>query len=158
VARELTNRETAIFRDLKLLVGYRHAGYRTDAKVNNHWWLRPLHPAAIQPPAIQPLAIPPAAPQQQQIINISDSDDDEQPPEREQPPARPPPPPPPPENLNDAIIILARNKRSPRGNHNISWQEVHRLFTMRYPEVNTTCHQLRNRVMNLQKKNPDSIE
>jgi hypothetical protein len=48
MARELTNTEKAIFGDLKLLLGYRHTGYCTDARVDNHWWLRPLHPAAIQ--------------------------------------------------------------------------------------------------------------
>jgi hypothetical protein len=53
MARELTNREKVIFGDLKLLLGYRHAGYRTNARVDNHWWLHPLHPAAIQSPAIQ---------------------------------------------------------------------------------------------------------
>jgi hypothetical protein len=109
VARELTNREKAMFGDLKLLLGYRHAGYRTDSRADNIWWLRPLPRAPIQPPVI-----PPAAPHQADIINISDSDDDEQPPGEQQPPARPAPPP---AHLDNALIILARNNRAPRGNH-----------------------------------------
>jgi hypothetical protein len=36
VARELTNREKAMFGDLKLLLGYRHAGYRTNSRADNH--------------------------------------------------------------------------------------------------------------------------
>ena len=127
VARELTNREKAMFGDLKLLLGFRHAGYRTDSRAANVWWLRPLPPAPIRQPII-----PPAAPPQQQFINVSDSDEEEQPPPQQQPPARPAPPP---DHLNNALIVLARNNRAPRGNRNVSWQEVHRLFTIMHPEM-----------------------
>ena len=133
-----------MFGDLKLLLGFRHAGYRTESRADNIWWLRPLPPTPIRQPII-----PPAAPPQQDLISISDSDDKEQPPPQQQPPARAAPPP---DNLNDALIVLARNNRAPRGDHNISWQEVHRLFTMMHPEVNSTSDQLRNRVRNLQRK------
>jgi hypothetical protein len=150
VARELTDREKAMFGDLKLLLGFRHAGYRTDSRADNVWWLRPLPPAPIRQPII-----PPAAPPQQQLINISDSDEEEQPPPQQQPPARPAPPP---DHLNNALIVLARNNRSPRGNHNVSWQEVHRLFTIMHPEINSTVDQIRNRVRNLQRRNPDLLE
>ncbi|CAB4036212.1 Hypothetical predicted protein [Paramuricea clavata] len=146
VNRELTIREKAILGDLKLLLGYRHAGFKSDPTLGPIWWLD-RNPAPPIPPQIPPPRRPP-----QPIINL-DSDDEEQPPADNQPPPRPPP-----TNLNNALIILARNNRSDVGNHAIRWQEVHRLFTMRYPEVNSTSEQLRNRVRHLRKKNPNLLE
>jgi hypothetical protein len=150
VARELTNREKGIFGTLKLLLGFRHAGYRTDSRAANVWWLRPLPPAPVRQPNF-----PLAPPHEDQLINISDSDEEEQPPPQQQPPARPAPPP---DNVNNELIILARNNRAPRGNRNVSWVEVHRLFHIIHPEINSTADQLRNRVRNLQQRNPDLLE
>ena len=100
VARELTNPEKAMFGDLKLLLGFRHAGYRTESRADNIWWLRPI---PLAPPIRQPI-IPPAAPPQAGIINLSDSDEEQPPPQQQQPPAAPAPPP---HNLNDALVVLA---------------------------------------------------
>jgi hypothetical protein len=38
-----------MFGDLKLLLGYRHAGYHTEVRRENPWWLQRA-PTAIQPP------------------------------------------------------------------------------------------------------------
>jgi hypothetical protein len=147
VNRELTLREKAILGDLKLLLGYRHAGYRSHATHGAYWWLN-RNPA----PPIPPQAPIPPPQQPPQLINL-DSDDEDQPPVANQPPPRPPP-----SNLDHALVILARNNSSAVGNHAVRWQEVHRLFTMRYPDINSTSEQLRNRVQNLRKKNPNLLE
>lgn len=112
VHRELTLREKAILGDLKLLLGYRHAGYRSDARLGAYWWLN-RNPA---PPVPPQAPIPPQQPPQ--LFNL-DSDDEDQ-----SPPAPQPPPRPPPNNLDHALIILAQNNRSAIGNHAVSWQEA----------------------------------
>ncbi|CAB3985149.1 Hypothetical predicted protein [Paramuricea clavata] len=94
---ELTLLEKAILGDLKLLLGYRHAGYRSDRTLGAYWRLdrNPAAPIPLQ-------ELPPRRPPQV-MINL-DSDEDEQPPAENKPPARPRPPP---TNLNHALVILA---------------------------------------------------
>ncbi|CAB3985148.1 Hypothetical predicted protein [Paramuricea clavata] len=91
---ELTLREKAILGDLKLLLGYRHARYRSNRTLGAYWRLD-RNPAAPIPPQEPPPRRPP-----QVMINL-DSDEDEQPPAENEPPARPRPPP---TNLNHALL------------------------------------------------------
>ncbi|CAB4017150.1 Hypothetical predicted protein [Paramuricea clavata] len=147
VQRELTLREKAMLGDLKLLLGYRHAGYRSDRTIGRYWWLN-RNPAPPIPPQVPPPQQPP------HVIDL-ESEDEDQPPAADDRPVRPQPPP---ANLNNQLIILARNNRSNDGRRQVSWQEVHRLFSMRHPEINSSRNQLRNRVRYLQQKNPNLLE
>jgi hypothetical protein len=63
----------------------------------------------------------------------------------------------PPDQVNNALVILAYNNHSARGQHRVNWQEVHCVFTLRDPELNSTSEQICNRVRNLQRKNPNLL-
>jgi hypothetical protein len=63
----------------------------------------------------------------------------------------------PPDQVNNALVILAYNNHSARGQYRVNWQEVHCVFTLRDPELNSTSEQICNRVRNLQRKNPNLL-
>jgi hypothetical protein len=62
-ARDMTTLEKPMFGDLKLLLGYRHAGYHTEVRRKNPWWLQHA-PTANQPPQQANRNPPPQSPPQ----------------------------------------------------------------------------------------------
>jgi hypothetical protein len=136
--------------DLKLLVGYKHAGYRTT-RGENYWWLHDAPQYPLQPPRAQP---PPRQQQDEPIV----IDDDNDLPEQQPPPQQEDHPRPPPERLNDVLVMLARNHRACGGQRQISWNDVHSEFSNAHPDINSTSQQLRNRLRTLQRRNPNLLE
>ena len=61
VARLLTGPERNLFGDLKLLLGYRHAGYHTEIGAFNNWWRNDRPQPLRNPPRILQANPPPAA-------------------------------------------------------------------------------------------------
>jgi hypothetical protein len=126
--REMKPFEKRILGDLKLLLGYRDAGYRTT-RGDYYWW---LHAA----PAIPPQRPQPPPPHQQEDEPITIDDDL---PQQQQPPQEEDRPQPPPERLNDVLIMLARNHRAARGQRQISWTST---VSFQMLILNSTSQQL----------------
>ena len=105
VARLLTVPERKLFGDLKLLLGYRHAGYHTQIGAFNNWWRndRP-QPLRNQPRILQANRRPAA-------MDVDDVVIPNPVPNRNPNPNQIPPA----DNVDNMLILIARDNRAPRG-------------------------------------------
>jgi hypothetical protein len=148
VARLLTVPERNLFGDLKLLLGYRHAGYHTEIGAFNNWWRNDRPQPLRNQPRILQANRPPAAMDVDDVVIPSPV------PNRNPNPNQIPPA----DNVDNMLILIARDNRAPRGERRINWARVHASFTLRYPQDGRTKDQLKNRVHTLVHRNPDLLQ
>jgi hypothetical protein len=155
VTRLLTLPEKMLFGDLKLLLGYRHAGYHTVIGAFNNWWRNDgPEPLRIQPrillqPNRRPAANGPPAAMDVHDVQIPNPVPNRNPNDNQVPP---------PLNVDNMLILIARDNRAARGERRINWARVHAAFTQRYPQDGRTKDQLKNRVHTLVHRNPNLLQ